>query len=54
VQAHLLQKQLLNGITDYVVNLNAYYMTKNEHVKRTKSEFNLVLKHSNLPFDNHP
>jgi hypothetical protein len=29
-------------------------MIENEHVKRTKSEFNLVLKHYNLPFGNHP
>jgi hypothetical protein len=48
------KKVLLNGILDYVVNLSTYYMTKNEHVERTKFEFNLVLEHYNLPFSNHP
>ncbi len=45
---------LLNGILDYVVSLNTYYITENEHVKKTKYEFNLVLEHYNLPFGDHP
>jgi hypothetical protein len=29
-------------------------MIENEHVKRKKFKFNLVLEHYNLPFGDHP
>jgi hypothetical protein len=39
------EKMLLNGILDYVFNLNINYVTKNEHAKRTKSKSNTMFEH---------
>jgi hypothetical protein len=45
---------LLNGILDYVFNLNIYYVTKNEHVKNIKVKFNTMFEHQDLSFNHHP
>jgi hypothetical protein len=39
------EKMLLNGILDYVINLSINYVSKNQHVKRTKFKSNAMFEH---------